>query len=63
MAPAEDVRIRPATAGDAELLFGLICELAEYEKLRDEVRGDAETLRRSLFECGPSTGAAGSGGA
>lgn len=50
MVSAEDVQIRPATASDAELLFGLICELAEYEKLRDEVRGDAETLRRSLFE-------------
>lgn len=45
-----DTRIRPATEADAELLFGLIGELAEYEKLTDEVRGDAEVLRRSLFE-------------
>jgi GNAT superfamily N-acetyltransferase len=50
VAAAEEVRIRPATEADAELLFGLILELAEYEKLADSVRGDAEVLRRSLFE-------------
>ena len=44
------VRIRPAGKQDAELLFGLILELASYEKLAGEVRGDAEVLRRSLFE-------------
>ncbi len=42
--------IRPATEGDVELLLELILELAEYENLRDEVVGDAETLRRTLFE-------------
>jgi GNAT superfamily N-acetyltransferase len=47
-----DTQIRPAGPEDAELLFGLILELAEYEKLADKVRGDAETLRRSLFEQG-----------
>lgn len=46
----EAVRIRPATEADVELLFGLILELAEYEKLRDQVAGDAEVLRRTLFE-------------
>ena len=50
MSPTTDLRIRPATEADAELIFGLICELAEYEKLADAVRGDAEVLRRSLFE-------------
>lgn len=35
-----------------ELLFGLILELAEYEKLTATVSGDAEVLRRSLFEQG-----------
>jgi GNAT superfamily N-acetyltransferase len=44
------LRIRPATEADADLLFGLILELAEYEKLADSVSGDAEVLRRSLFE-------------
>jgi len=32
------------------LLFGLIVELAEYEKLADAVVGDPEVLRRTLFE-------------
>ncbi len=42
--------IRPATEADMELLFGLILELAEYEKLADKVAGDPEVLRRTLFE-------------
>jgi len=33
-----------------ELLFGLILELAEYEKLAEAVTGDPEVLRRTLFE-------------
>jgi GNAT superfamily N-acetyltransferase len=50
VASANDVQIRPATEADVQLLFDLILELAGYEKLADEVAGDAETLRRSLFE-------------
>jgi GNAT superfamily N-acetyltransferase len=46
----EGLRIRPATERDAELIVDLIKELASYEKLADAVSGDAETLRRSLFE-------------
>jgi GNAT superfamily N-acetyltransferase len=46
----DETRIRAATEADVELLFGLILELASYEKLAEEVRGDAEVLRRSLFE-------------
>lgn len=42
--------IRPATPADMELLFGLILELAEYEKLADKVAGDAAVLGRTLFE-------------
>ena len=45
-----ELAIRSATEEDAPLLFDLILELAGYEKLAEEVRGDAETLRRSLFE-------------
>jgi GNAT superfamily N-acetyltransferase len=45
-----DLEIRPATEADAGLLFDLILELAEYEKLTDKVSGDPEVLRRSLFE-------------
>ena len=45
-----EVRIRPTTEADMELLFGLILELAEYEKLAHAVAGDPETLRRTLFE-------------
>ena len=50
MATANDIEIRPATEADAQLLFDLILELAGYEKMADEVVGDAEVLRRSLFE-------------
>lgn len=50
MADVNDLEIRAATEADAELLFDLILELAAYEKLSDEVTGDAEVLRRSLFE-------------
>jgi GNAT superfamily N-acetyltransferase len=50
MADANEVLIRAATAADVPLLFDLILELAAYEKLSDKVSGDAEVLRRSLFE-------------
>jgi len=50
MADANDVQIRAATEADVPLLFDLILELAEYEELSEKVAGDAEVLRRSLFE-------------
>jgi GNAT superfamily N-acetyltransferase len=46
------MRIRVAERDDAEQLFALILELAEYEKLGGEVRGDAELLARALFDRG-----------
>jgi GNAT superfamily N-acetyltransferase len=46
----EGIEIRPATEADVETLFALIVELASYEKLRDQVVGDPEALRRTLFE-------------
>jgi GNAT superfamily N-acetyltransferase len=45
----EAVTIRAATEDDVDALFGLILELASYERLEDEVRGGPEVLRRSLF--------------
>lgn len=42
--------IRAASEADVGLLFELILELAGYEKLADQIRGDVEVLRRSLFE-------------
>jgi GNAT superfamily N-acetyltransferase len=50
MSDAQELRIRAAGEADAETIFGLILELAEYEKLADQVAGDAETLRHSLFD-------------
>ena len=50
MADANDVQIRATTEADVPLVFDLILELAEYEKLADKVAGDAEVLRRTLFE-------------
>jgi GNAT superfamily N-acetyltransferase len=46
---ADELRIRAVTEEDVETLFGLILELATYEKLSTEVTGDAEVLARSLF--------------
>jgi GNAT superfamily N-acetyltransferase len=47
--PAAAPTIRAATEADVEPIFDLICELATYEKLRDQVVGTAEVLRASLF--------------
>jgi len=41
-----------AVRGDAERLFGLIRELAAYEKLADAVKGDANLLATTLFDRG-----------
>ncbi|MGG6294730.1 N-acetyltransferase family protein [Leptolyngbya sp. AN02str] len=42
------VTLRSATPADAPALFGLIYELAEYEKLTHEVTGSAEELAAHL---------------
>ncbi len=41
--------IRFATAADVPAIFGLIRELAEYERLLDQVVGDEASLHRALF--------------
>jgi GNAT superfamily N-acetyltransferase len=48
----EGVEIRPAGEADVETVFELIVELAVYEKAPEKVVGDAELLRRTLFEQG-----------
>ncbi len=45
--------IRSAVHADLPLIFRLICELAEYEKLRHEVRADEATLGCHLFGPAP----------
>lgn len=43
---------RPALREDAELVFGLVRELAAYEKLSEAVKGDAQLLATTLFDDG-----------
>lgn len=42
--------IRVAETSDSALIFGLIQELAEYEKMRDDVVTTEEELRKQIFE-------------
>ena len=44
-----DTRVREASEGDVPLILSLIRELAEYEKLSDEVVATEDELRDSLF--------------
>ena len=41
--------IRAAREADATLIFALVCELADYEKLRNEVAATPEVLSAALF--------------
>lgn len=47
------IAIRPAAPSDAGLIFDLVCELAEYEKLRDHVVATEADLAQALFGEGP----------
>ena len=49
------LQIRQAVTSDAELLFAMICELADYEQLRHEVVATAESIRESVFDPGSCT--------
>jgi len=42
------LRIRPATGSDARIIHGLICELAEFERLSHEVVATEEAIRQTL---------------
>lgn len=44
------LRLRPAVPADLPDIFALIGELADYERLRDQMVGSIEDLRRHLFE-------------
>lgn len=46
---SSSIIIRKATEGDVETIFNFICELAVYEKLRDDVTATPEILMESLF--------------
>jgi GNAT superfamily N-acetyltransferase len=50
---SESLDIRPATPEDVPTIFGLIRQLAEYEKLTDLVVGNEDMLRESLFGAKP----------
>jgi GNAT superfamily N-acetyltransferase len=51
---SEQVKIRPAEPADVELIFALVCELAEYERAREEVTGSPELLHAALFGEAPA---------
>ena len=47
------IAIRPAIAGDLDLIIGFIRALADYERLADEVRLDRAVLGAHLFGPAP----------
>ena len=51
---APPCRIRPAVEADAPLVFVLIRELAEYERLAGEVSASEADIREALFGPAPS---------
>ena len=49
MSNSSNFTIRPAAEADAPLILSLIKELAEYERLTQEVVATEEDIRKSLF--------------
>jgi len=45
----EDFEIRPGTPDDASLILSFIKELADYEKMSDEVVADEDLINEHLF--------------
>lgn len=45
-----EFKIRPAVRSDAELIFGFISGMAEYEHMTDELEGTAADVERTLFD-------------
>lgn len=52
--PSESIRLKPATQDDVPVILQFIKELAEYEKLSQEVVATEDTLRTSLFGARPA---------
>jgi GNAT superfamily N-acetyltransferase len=48
-----EISIRPAGRDDVPLVFGLIVELADYERAREMVTGTPELLEEALFGKAP----------
>lgn len=48
-APVVSLRIRPAQPADADLIFALVRELADYENLQAEVDATPQTIAAALF--------------
>jgi GNAT superfamily N-acetyltransferase len=51
---SEPIRLEPATQKDVPVILRFIKELAEYEKLSQEVVATEDTLRTSLFGARPA---------
>lgn len=49
-----DLAIRLAVVDDTKTILGFVRELAEYEKLADEVIADEQSIRSSLFGLRPA---------
>jgi len=47
------VRVRAAQPDDVQLIFGLVCQLAEYEHSANRVVGNPELLAQALFGADP----------
>jgi GNAT superfamily N-acetyltransferase len=47
------LKIRQAVSGDEHVVFDYICKLAEYEKLRHEVKATVDDIHSGLFGTNP----------
>ena len=54
MGAQPQLRIEPATEDDVGLVLTLVNELADYEKMSDDVVATEDDVRRSLFSKTPS---------
>ncbi|XP_059172747.1 thialysine N-epsilon-acetyltransferase-like [Physella acuta] len=53
MAAQQDINIRPATPADSDVIIRLINELAKHIKQEDEVKMNADVLKKDCFGCKP----------